>query len=128
MTNRFKIALGAALLTLSLPALAQDGLPPPGEGERQFGFEFELAGQGSRVVNFEKMPFKNYRNLMIEIRGLVTWVDGIEWLAKVFTERLTTMEFGPWEHPTTRSRPGSARCRASSSATCATCATSRAKS
>ncbi|RMG07446.1 MAG: hypothetical protein D6731_23750, partial [Planctomycetota bacterium] len=56
------------LVALGLgPAWAQPTeapLPPPGDGERLFGFEFEFAGRGNRIVHFEDMPWENYRDLM----------------------------------------------------------------
>jgi hypothetical protein len=50
-----------ALLAGGGPALAQDQ-----EG-RRFGMEFEFAGAGNRVVDFETMPFSNYEKLMRQV-------------------------------------------------------------
>ncbi len=58
----------AMLLLACTPALAQPTpeapLPPPGNGERLFGMEFEFAGSGNRILHFEEMPFENYEKLM----------------------------------------------------------------
>ncbi|MBL4846349.1 MAG: amidoligase family protein, partial [Planctomycetes bacterium] len=61
--------LCALVLAGVTPALAQpvDG-PPIVEGEgRLFGMEFEFAGRGNRVVDFEEMKFENYEKLMREV-------------------------------------------------------------
>ncbi|RMG08486.1 MAG: hypothetical protein D6731_21785 [Planctomycetota bacterium] len=59
------------LLALSLllcyglvgPAPAQEG----SAAEPTFGFEFEFAGQGNRIVRFEDMPWSNYERLMRQV-------------------------------------------------------------
>ena len=57
-----------ALLLACTPVFAQptpeQPIPPPGDGERLFGMEFEFAGNGNRVLHFEEMPFENYEKLM----------------------------------------------------------------
>ncbi|MGE0710454.1 MAG: hypothetical protein AB7N76_09940 [Planctomycetota bacterium] len=58
--------LGVPLLllaALTTPALAQ----PTSEDGRLFGMEFEFAGSGNRITNFDEMPFENYKKIMAEV-------------------------------------------------------------
>jgi hypothetical protein len=64
--RRCALALALAfMLAPNAPLFAQEplDLPPPGE-QRLFGFEFEFAGRGNRIVSFEEMPWENYERLM----------------------------------------------------------------
>ena len=68
MRARFVSSLLLALV-IAVPAVAQPTDGPatevnPNEGKPLFGFEFEFAGVGNRVVHFEEMPFENYEKLM----------------------------------------------------------------
>ena len=71
---RTRVLPGALLLSILCAgsAFAQPGPdappPPSSEGEgRLFGMEFEFAGRGNRIVNFDAMPFENYERLMREV-------------------------------------------------------------
>jgi DNA uptake protein ComE-like DNA-binding protein len=57
MNRSARVFLGAALLLAATSAATA-------QEERTFGFEFEFAGEGNRIVRFEEMPFKNYEKLM----------------------------------------------------------------
>jgi len=61
-----KLLFGAALPFLLLSTVAAQ--PDP-----KFGMEFEFAGKGNRIVQFENMPFENYQKLM---RAIVSHYGG----------------------------------------------------
>ena len=68
-----RLLAGSFLLAAlcAAPAIAQptpDAPPPSNANEgRLFGMEFEFAGRGNRIVNFEEMKWSNYEKLMREV-------------------------------------------------------------
>ncbi len=57
-------ALTALLLVQAGPALAQESGDAPARELPGFGMEFEFAGRGNRIPNWENQNFDNFRNIM----------------------------------------------------------------
>lgn len=67
-----KLLLQCALVTAALPFLALE--PATAQpADPKFGMEFEFAGKGNRIVNFDDMSFNNYKKLM---RAIVSHYGG----------------------------------------------------